>query len=257
MGGGLIIRESPGKGLGVFAAKAIKKGAIVAYYPDTPAVDVTSDDDYMLHLSEDLNDQRAVTGEPWTGDVPSKKLPLGEKVAHLFNDSNVLRVRDKWMGCKAWWDDVCVYLSTSTANVTRKDGSLCFVATRNIEKDEEILYQYGPFYWMKQYKATLDLNAALETMMRAYATLREIAGKPVPQVPGSRFSLMSNALLLHVGAAITTRGKNSTMTHMLFKATEELCKFLEKQADITPEWNRELRALYKAYGAFAKLMNEV
>jgi hypothetical protein len=64
----LIIKESVGKGLGVFAIVKIMKGTIVATYPATVGEDEFSD--------YNLSDAHGgfFTGVAWSGAVPSNPL---------------------------------------------------------------------------------------------------------------------------------------------------------------------------------------
>eukprot|EP00952_Eustigmatos_sp_NYUAD-ZCMA_P004675 20560-Eustigmatos_ZCMA.PRE.1 len=62
---GLQVRESPGKGLGVFALSSIKKGDLVARYPTDAAG--PEDQEYVLHVNQC---QVKYTGQPWSGSIP-------------------------------------------------------------------------------------------------------------------------------------------------------------------------------------------
>ena len=137
----LRVDRSDGKGLGVFAARDIARGQVVSTYPKIPADDHDYRGEYVLILKD-----VRWTGRPWTGEVPcivDTKTP----VAHLFNDAAVLRKRDLWPGLDQWTDDAHEYENTRPrCNVTHDDDGV-FTATRDIAKDEEILFYYGAIYW--------------------------------------------------------------------------------------------------------------
>ena len=137
----LRVDRSDGKGLGVFASRDIARGQVVSTYPKIPANDDDMRGEYVLFL-------KGVrwTGRPWTGEVPcivDTEMP----VAHLFNDAAVLRKRELWPGLDQWTDDTQEYENTrSQCNVMNDDDGV-FTATRDIAKDEEILFYYGALYW--------------------------------------------------------------------------------------------------------------
>ena len=110
----LVIKESPGKGIGVFAMSDIPTGTLVAIYPSLPVTDEETQGEYALYL----DDQR-ITGSPWKGPVPAP-VNLGKQIAHLFNDSAILDRSPEFPGLKTWFVQNAKYESESRANVINK-----------------------------------------------------------------------------------------------------------------------------------------
>jgi hypothetical protein len=170
----LIIKESVGKGLGVFAIVKIMKGTIVATYPATVGEDEFSD--------YNLSDAHGgfFTGVAWSGPVPSNPLPLQSPIAHMFNDATTLPQYAVWPGLTTFLKDYRAYEmeSTSLNNVERIGDTLRFRAIRDILSGEEIFYRYGQLYWLQKYMgvtgkpyATL-MNAILQSLAQSPPHMR-------------------------------------------------------------------------------------
>lgn len=143
----LQIRAVEGKGVGVFATGVISKGTLVARYPNIHAPP-GYEGDYKLGR----RGQPAVIGRPWMGKIPSKKIKLGEPVAHLFNDAAKLEggatTLKEFQHCLSGY---CAAADLG-GNVQRVGDSLDFVAKRDIQVDEELLFAYGASFWVvRQY----------------------------------------------------------------------------------------------------------
>lgn len=138
----LRVDKSPGKGIGVFAVKGIKKGPTIAKYPETPAKQ--GDHEYVLIIGD-----RKVTGEPWNLETPSK-VRFGHPIAHLFNDGAILKRRDTWPGLEVFCADIKQYEADSRLNNTIQHDGLFYV-TRTVKKDEELLFSYGWLYWTERH----------------------------------------------------------------------------------------------------------
>lgn len=148
----LVIKQSPGKGLGVFALKKIKTGAVVAVYPLLPYREELKD--YMINT-----ELGSFVGEPYKGEVPSAPYKLGAPIAHMFNDAARLRARDTYPGLDKYAEDAYEYtrqtMLHSNVYATSQSGStgIQVIARRNIKPGEELLLSYFFPYWNdKTYK---------------------------------------------------------------------------------------------------------
>lgn len=159
----VIIKSAGRKGLGVFAHTGIPKGAIVTTYPAQPRPSPDSPHTYVWQLL----DGSEITGEPWTGDVPSAPLPVGAVVGHLVNDIARIPTLPRFPGLETWSKQVLLYeqLSSIKCNVKAEENGigLVFRAKRDIAAGEEITVQYGALYWNDY---DLPLRAALRLLLR-------------------------------------------------------------------------------------------
>jgi hypothetical protein len=178
----LIIKDSPGKGLGVFAITKILKGTIVATYPNTMGQDELSD--YNLTAGNG----GFYTGTPWNGPVPSNPFPLQSTIAHMFNDATTLPKYAIWPGLSTFLKDYRLYEleSSSLNNVERIGLTLKFRSTRDILNGEEICYRYGQLYWLQKYigvtgqpYATL-MNGILHSLAQSIPHMRCILSLSCP-----------------------------------------------------------------------------
>ncbi len=156
---GVMLKESPGKGMGVFTTKAFKKDAFVTVYP-SHMVGVQLDServawmchreynmDYVNKLSKDYGQK--IMGGVIAGDPAL----LEEGLGHMVNDG--ARSRSP--------ADVEVYkrISKAKENVIPhilsglpydiQKATVLMRATRDIEIGEELLYSYGARYWSDDY----------------------------------------------------------------------------------------------------------
>jgi hypothetical protein len=154
-GCGVVLKESPGKGMGVFATKAFKKDSFVAVYPshmvgtelDGERVAWMCNREYTMEyvnkLSKDYGQK--IMGGVIAGDPAL----LEDGMGHMVNDG--ARSRSP--------ADVEVYkrISKAKENVIPhilsglpydiQEATVFMRATRDIEIGEELLYSYGAAYW--------------------------------------------------------------------------------------------------------------
>lgn len=175
----LRIQRSEGKGLGLFAATPIPKGRLVAVYPNRVAKDEESTP-YDLYLA----DGRRVTGDPWAGPVPCKKIRWGERVAHMINDGASLRRRDHFPGLLAYCRDWLDYVSESrrTNNVAH-DGKGNFISTRDIASGEEVLFEYQVLYWTHQFYGE-DVQFFITTVLQNMTTKKRLKKEVLAIITG-------------------------------------------------------------------------
>ena len=164
----LIVKDSPGKGLGVFAISPIKAGTLVAVYPNVPYQD-TDDNTYALTLH---STNACVTGRPWIGKVPSQPLALGTDIAHLFNDACRIPTYERWPGLdKVCSDEQNYYEQFHKNNVDNISGGREFNVTRDISAGEELLYCYGTAYWLG--RALPESDKIYKTVYRKILNIAE------------------------------------------------------------------------------------
>ncbi len=121
-------------GLGVFVRKAIGVGTVITEYPGVvvPFYDADRESPYV----HSLPNQRALVGDGSTWSSVA--------CGHLINDFAMLQDPDR----------VDEYISESVprANIVMEwselDEKLKVVASRDINKGEELFYHYGPRYWL-------------------------------------------------------------------------------------------------------------
>ena len=79
--------------------------------------------------------------------VPDTRVPVG----HLANDAGSILSHGKWPGVDAFATQVIRYQeSTQQCNITIHDVDGTMVATRPIERGEELFFRYGLSYWVYQ-----------------------------------------------------------------------------------------------------------
>ena len=160
---GVVLKESPGKGMGVFATKAFKKDSFVTVYPshmvslDVKMVSFTELDiecvawmcnrdytmEYVNKLSKDYC-QRIIGGV-----IAGDPALLEDGLGHMVND-----------GARSHSPaDVEIYrrISKAKENVIPhilsgfpydiREATVFMRATRDIEIGEELFYSYGAAYW--------------------------------------------------------------------------------------------------------------
>ena len=159
------LRDSPGKGKGVFMLEPVKKGRYVTVYPSHVVFRCCVD------LNEDVNgtEQEFDTIGHMRGveitDEKFAKYSLGAKYKNLLimGDPSYCRPRalghminDKARSKNVKDEGIYTNISTRGQNVTpetlfiEEDESLPVIfmkATRDIEANEELFYSYGLNYW--------------------------------------------------------------------------------------------------------------
>lgn len=143
----VVISDStvPFAGKGVFANKNFKKGEVLCYYGGklirNSDIFSYTDSKYVLSLDKNF----CVVGY----DVPSPTAPLW--VAQFMNDYEDIHIDDT--------DNVCSilmkvdnYRESSLENENVYNENICFRASRDIEKGEELFLSYGDSYWISQNK---------------------------------------------------------------------------------------------------------
>ena len=162
-GCGVVLKESPGKGMGVFATKVFKKDSFVAVYPshmvgtklDTERVAWMCNREYTMEYANELSKDysQKILGGVIAGDPALLEDGLG----HMVND-----------GARSHSPaDVEVYrrISKAKENVIPhilsglpyheydiREATVFMRATRDIEIGEELLYSYGAAYWSDDYE---------------------------------------------------------------------------------------------------------
>jgi hypothetical protein len=215
----LIIKDSPGKGLGVFAIRNISQGSIVATYPNTIGQDELSD----YNLTD--GNGGFYTGSPWHGAVPSKPLPLQSIVAHIFNDATTLPKYVAWPGLLTFLKDYRVYEleSASLNNVERIGMTLKFRTTRDVLEGEELCYRYGQLYWLQKYLGVAGkpyanlMNGILYSLAESTHHMRCILDIAYP-VPYARIAILDGL----TGLAKHPRLSQELANHLRMQASRLL-----------------------------------
>ena len=142
------VKPSPGKGMGVFATRNIKRGDVCCYYdgiiaPPIIGVWTTGRHGYTQFVGqEDDGDSLTIAGFP-------KELAKGG-VAQLCNDAATDYDDDKDLN----------YLKHINVReyIFTKDNQHCsvFRATKRIKKGQELFYTYGASYWKGKKKRWQD-----------------------------------------------------------------------------------------------------
>ena len=148
------VKPSNIHGNGVFATKDIKIGELITFYPGNivecyPNKDRFKDGHYTLNYRGLNNIKRGDNN--YAFDVSDEYTIFGDKdfktdpnyMGHLIND-----------GAKSNLDPesipIYIKISTQMANCDFhkiKDLHVAIIATKNINKGEELLITYGPSYW--------------------------------------------------------------------------------------------------------------
>ncbi len=148
------VREStiPDIGMGLFASRDCPKGALLTCYPGDALVDLDNDDkttwgslgeftlhqEYMLRAIQDNWGIVAMDGS----DTPDDSTYLG----HYANDGAKRPLCEQELG-------TYVIESANQANAEHRplqDCHMVTVATKAIQKGDEIFVTYGPDYWREQ-----------------------------------------------------------------------------------------------------------
>ena len=158
-GCGVVLKESPGKGMGVFATKAFKKDAFVAVYPshmvgvelDSERVAWQTDCkytlDYINKLAKDYG-QKIIGGV-----VAGDPLRLDEGLGHMVNDGARSRSPadvEVYKRVSKAKENVIPHILSALPNDIQT-ATVLMRATRDIEVGEELLYSYGAAYWSDDY----------------------------------------------------------------------------------------------------------
>jgi hypothetical protein len=230
----LRIDQSSGKGLGVFATHLISKGDVVSSYPLMPADEKDKAGEYVLMIKD-----KRFTGKPWEGEVPCVVESSATQVAHLFNDGSVLTKRDLWPGLDKWGDDVVEYMKNTRdmCNVTHDDDGV-FTATRDIAKDEEILFHYGALYWSYFHYGQEVFDLLLGTLEAPFDTI-----KTPPPPTFNNHSLMRARLASALTMPWLLRGMPSIPDYI--NITGDISKFACNPA--TPETTRAFQQQWKRF----------
>ena len=156
---GVVLKESPGKGMGVFTTRAFRKDAFVTVYP-SHMVGVQLDSERVAwmcnreYTKEHVNKLGKDYGQQIMGGViAGDPALLEEGLGHMVNDGARSRTPA----------DVEVYkrISKAKENVIPhilsglpydiREATVFMRATRDIEIGEELLYSYGAAYWSDDY----------------------------------------------------------------------------------------------------------
>lgn len=169
------IRKSDIHGNGVFAKENIKNGTVVTFYPvdgysENSETDYKIADDWTNDNNTDnntdnnidvtnvyenyscvINDNLKIIGNP---NNTNKSELLGhminDSIGCTFEDTNLDKIKD----------GIYEYYLKSNNNcklkINEKYGLIYVVATKDIEKNEELTYQYGPMYWYTRISKNLE-----------------------------------------------------------------------------------------------------
>ena len=156
---GLVLKESPGKGMGVFTTKTFKKDAFITVYP-SHMVGVQLDSERVAWMAsreytmEYINELAKGYGQKiMNGVIAGDPALLADGFGHMVNDG--ARSRSP--------ADVEVYKRISQAKENAipyvlsvlpydiQEATVFMRATRDIEIGEELLYSYGAKYWSDDY----------------------------------------------------------------------------------------------------------
>jgi hypothetical protein len=156
---GVALKESPGKGMGVFTMKAFKKDAFVTVYPshmvgvylDSERVAWICNREYTMEYVNKLG--KDYGQKIMDGFIAGDPALLEEGLGHMVNDGARSRSPADV--------DVYKYISKEKENVIPhvlsglpydiREVTVLMRATRDIEVGEELLYSYGAKYWSDDY----------------------------------------------------------------------------------------------------------
>ncbi|CAB9529689.1 expressed unknown protein [Seminavis robusta] len=150
----LSIKESPGRGRGVFAAQDCQEGDLLTCYPgdlilqptgftpDPKEVGIQDDQllqDLMSRYCIGMTDDCAILG------LPERDQDMAY-VGHFINDACQEPPSNE--------EELEAYLEESQAKanaqlIPLENLHMVALATRDIQKDEEVFVFYGPIYWME------------------------------------------------------------------------------------------------------------
>jgi len=111
----IYLKESPGKGMGVYAAVDIKAGELIE---KCYLIKVDTPNDHLGNLYD------YVFNYPHKGDFQHLVLPLGAGCIYNHDDNH-----------NAYWTD------------SKEEMHFDYIAIRDIQKDQEICTHYGDLYW--------------------------------------------------------------------------------------------------------------
>lgn len=157
------IKESSGKGLGVFATDDISENSIITFYPihgyclDGSNIYKTSSDMKNLNNYEDhcfvLDDNFSVIANPRSVD---NTLLLG----HMINDS-VGNTFNEPIDSHSIKNGIYEYVQKSNNNclikVNKKYGIIYVISTSHIYKGDELFTSYSPYFWFSRVSKDTEL----------------------------------------------------------------------------------------------------
>jgi hypothetical protein len=156
---GVVLKESPGKGMGVFTTKTFRKDAFVTVYPshmvgmllDSERMAWVASREYTSEYAEKLGKDYAqkIMG----GFIAGDPALLDEGLGHMVNDGARSRspadVEVYRRVSKAKGNVIPHVLSALPYDI--QAATVFMRATRDIEIGEELLYSYGAAYWSDDY----------------------------------------------------------------------------------------------------------
>ena len=152
---GVVLKESPGKGMGVFATKAFKKNSFVTIYPshmvgaelDSERVAWMRNREYTMGCVDKLSKDycQRIIGGVIAGDPALLEDGLGHMVNDGARSHSPADVEIYRRISKAKENVIPHILSGFPYDI--REATVFMRATRDIEIGEELFYSYGAAYW--------------------------------------------------------------------------------------------------------------
>lgn len=157
------VRPSEIHGDGVFATENILTGTIVTFYPvdgynDNNTVDYNVSDDWVNENCETMENYSCTVTDSLKIVGNKSKITNKALLGHMINDS----VGNTYHGTTTHdlQNGIYEYCFKSDNNcklkINEKYGLVYVVTTKNIKKDSELTFSYGPIYWYSRFDSNIQ-----------------------------------------------------------------------------------------------------